>query len=68
MSRYRNVNIKPMEGDVVMQSGREVVVREVRMNPKLGFSNCSFGNELILDSPWQFDFVRRGALSKPTNQ
>ena len=63
MCTYRNVKLKPMVGDVVLQGSHEVAVKEVRMNPKLGFSNCSFGGKLILDTPWSFDFVRRGELA-----
>jgi hypothetical protein len=60
MAYYKNIKLNPKIGDIVLQGGREVIVKEVRMNPKLGFSNCSFGDKLILDTPWTFDFIRRG--------
>ena len=63
MKYYKDSKVKPMLGDVVIQCGGEVVVSNIRLNPKAGFCNCSFDGKLTLDTPWTVEFIRRGNQS-----
>lgn len=61
MEKYKNSDIQPELGDIVLLNGTEVTVANIRLNTGTCVTDCACDGKLCLDTPSEFEFVRRKA-------
>ena len=62
MEKYKDSDIQPELGDIVLMNGhQEVTVAHIRLNTDTCMTNCAWDGKLCLDTPSTFEFVRRKA-------
>ena len=62
MGTYKDSNIEPELGDIVLLNGSEVEVANIRLDTSTMITNCAWEGKLCLDSPSEFEFVRRKVI------
>lgn len=65
METYKDSNIEPEIGDVVLMLGVEVTVTTVRLDRSTMITDCSSDGKLCLDTPSDFQFIRRKITGNP---